>query len=319
MVPLPWKAELGSADTDLGDVLCPPGVTGRPASTLRPLVPLADGDRSIDVAVTDESGAPIAGAAVSVRLAGMGKLDRGRIRTLGDQPLPDRAPEIRAVTDAKGRATVDRLFDAVWQVDVEAPGFGAASAPTDVPAPATVAAKLSPLHAFSGRVVLRSGEPVARAQVSFTAQRQGIPSSIVETSADGRFVFDDLPEGPISLVVEPTMFTPVSFLPATVHSSGVDMEGISLRVAPARTIEGVVLGRGHPLTPGVRVSAHWAQDQREPVGGHRSTYAWTDAAGRYVLRGLAPGRWRLEGGARPVTVESGATGVSLVSEEQRRW
>jgi protocatechuate 3,4-dioxygenase beta subunit len=100
-------------------------------------------EATLDVRVTDERGAPIAGATVLVS---------------ADDPLP-----FGALTSVKGKATVSRLPAAPWTVNVTARGYESAER-AGVKGPVTLS--LRRLGSIDVRVTHRDGTPAPRASVS---------------------------------------------------------------------------------------------------------------------------------------------------------
>ncbi|HEX5097850.1 MAG TPA: carboxypeptidase regulatory-like domain-containing protein [Polyangiaceae bacterium] len=100
-------------------------------------------EATLDVRVTDERGAPIAGATVLVS---------------ADDPLP-----FGTLTSVKGKATVSRLPAAPWTVNVTARGYESAER-AGVKGPVTLS--LRRLGSIDVRVTHRDGTPAPRASVS---------------------------------------------------------------------------------------------------------------------------------------------------------
>lgn len=100
-------------------------------------------EATLKVRVTDERGAPIAGATVLVS---------------GDDPLP-----FGALTSTKGEAAVGRLPGAPWTVNVTARGYESAER-AGVKGPVTLS--LRRLGSIDVRVTHKDGKPGARASVS---------------------------------------------------------------------------------------------------------------------------------------------------------
>ncbi|MHC4135205.1 MAG: sigma-70 family RNA polymerase sigma factor [Planctomycetota bacterium] len=252
-----------------------------------------------------------------VRLEGDGLL-RGRVQDEGGNPLarvrvtvPWARPPATTYTDEEGMfrlAAVGRLLSFVRR------GYESTSVPVDGPA------ELAPVvlrrgHRLAGRVVDADDQPVASAWVRFWRKDRSADrtSWATATDADGRFVLEDLPavEGGINAWARGLLHPGARTLTVPVH------EEITLRMTAAHGIAGVVHDRdGHPIA-GARVKAI-RTDRRGGPGGQAE--AWCDRKGRFEIRGLAAGVFRLKAFAQSEVfddvfdVRANTTGVVVQAE-----
>jgi len=169
---------------------------------------------------------------------------------------------VAAVTDAKGRFEVPAIggrLDAV----VRAEGYVLAPLPEDGHV------ELRPAPALEGRVVAGEERPVAACAVALRHDLLG--EQTAWTDDRGRFSFAAVPPGMATLVVEQAGFVPVR-----------------TRVEADRSADVVLsLSRGATVAARVVRNGRAVAAARVQVGSRR---AWTDAKGRALLRGVAPGQ-----------------------------
>ena len=136
--------------------------------------------RMVGGVVSDAAHAPIAGATVRVH-----------------------GTEIQVLTGADGSFTLPGVVLGEVTLDIEAPSQPAASVAVPADRAAVVVMVGAPLppppttRAIHGKVTETSGEPLAGAQVQIV----GLAGAVVFTEADGAFVFENVPSGPIALDV----------------------------------------------------------------------------------------------------------------------
>ncbi|HEX7836941.1 MAG TPA: SusC/RagA family TonB-linked outer membrane protein [Kofleriaceae bacterium] len=186
-----------------------------------PVVPPSVETRMVGGVVSDAAHAPIAGATVRVH-----------------------GTEIQAVTGPDGSFTLPGVATAEVALDIAAANQPAISVtvPADKAVVAvTVGAALPPPPAkrsIHGKVTETSGEPLAGAEV----QVAGIPDAVVFTEADGTFVLENLPAGPLALdVTAPEHETHVADVPP-----GKDTISIPLGLAKGEQI--MIEGRAPSIT-----------------------------------------------------------------------
>jgi len=238
-----------------------------------------------------------------------------------DAGLAANPAEHRAISDSVGRFRFEHLAGGVRQLRAGLPGATSSALPEveipdrpdaldlgDLrlrPAPpeeAWTAARIDagpslsswaatpepppgPGRAVSGRVADPQGAPVAGADLllhSFDAGRLLRGS----TSADGSFLFPEVPDGSYRLVARAAGFadTPA----AEVRVAGAPVAGLALRLAPGGTVSGRILGLAEHELPRVQVTA-W----REGMETLLPLRALAGTDGRYRISGLPIGEWRI--------------------------
>ncbi len=153
--------------------------------------------------------------------------------------------------------------------------------------------------AIAGRVVHDGGRsPVASITVYFLRPGTMVPP--VQTDAEGRFRAEGLAAGRYGLFVDPASGYRSVERMVTVRA-GETVKSVEVIVFRAAAISGKVWRARSRPAQGVRV---WAVSIQE--GGHdaphRPGVALTDDQGRYVIRGLAPGRYRVQAEIPPQEV-----------------
>ncbi|MHC4860520.1 MAG: carboxypeptidase regulatory-like domain-containing protein, partial [Planctomycetota bacterium] len=138
---------------------------------------------------------------------------------------------------------------------------------------------------ITGRVVDDEGEPVYCAEV--TASECYYWSDM--TDEDGRFEIVGLTEGRYSLGVDA-----FGFLVAEVPEVEAGKDAGVIRISRGLALAGVLVDEaGRPL-PGIELWVRGAGDPKD--SGPSTAYGRTDAEGRFLLSGLAPGIYRLSTG-----------------------
>ncbi|MCC6216403.1 MAG: carboxypeptidase regulatory-like domain-containing protein [Polyangiaceae bacterium] len=256
----------------------------------------------LEVAVTDERGAPIPSAQVSVLSL--------------DAELPLRETRF---TDEAGAVTIPDARGLRVRVRVEAPGYAARALWAEA-APARLAVELERGVAVEGRVTTLSGRrPLAGARVTLLGE--GL-RKVALTDDDGRYAFRDVAPGAVVVSASHAGL-------ATFESSAVverptrddrAFELPTIDLGEEGEVEGEVVDASGRAVPGARV-ASGAVPAYLPAGALPPGVVATDARGRFRLRGLPAGDAELEAysaevgrGAARVTIVSGRTagGVRIV-------
>lgn len=263
--------------------------------------------------VTDERGAPVAGASVILR------------PTDGDfMAFHEGRPVEPVQTGADGSFRSGRVAAGTRvNVSVEHPAYVDAHAPgVEVPAAEPLLITLQPGRSLNGRVVDPAGKPVAGAQL-LPAPETGIGMSMVHSmnggprtmsDEDGRFVLDGLSPGPLALWV-----TAEGYRMETVRGLRIpetdEVPPLEIVLTQGAAVEGRVLDERSRPVAGAFVNADPVQGYSvESVLAQSGSHTGED--GRYRVNGLPPGRFRVraqtpEGRLAEGTIEiaEGATGA----------
>lgn len=198
-----------------------------------------------------------------------------------------------------GVAALGALAALVWLL-VSAPSDGEAPAPPRAEAADahgaddTAAGPDEPAPQLSGRVIertSRAGIPGA----AVTAECEGVPVVTRRATADdeGRFAFTDLPAGHCQLraaAAEHVAVGPAGGRPTeVVVSADRGLGGVSLALDRAGSVSGTVLSGDAPVGDAT-LSVLYVEAPGEDGAFSLSPDETTDAAGRFTLAGLGPGR-----------------------------
>jgi protocatechuate 3,4-dioxygenase beta subunit len=168
----------------------------------------------------------------------------------------------------------------------------------DVPHPGPLTVTIQAASRVSGTVVDADGDPVAGAAVSFMRTQRGgdargwfrgMTARTESADGDGRFLFEGIEPGPVSLSAVAEGFRKTE-LGAIDVPEGKDLTDVVLRLEPGA----VLLGRVTTPDEQPCINAHVrvVLESSDPLGGRGGVD--TDGAGRYRLEGLAPGRLSIE-------------------------
>ena len=265
-----------------------------PASDLDiALVPAA---RLIGQVVNAADGAPVAGAQVTAA------------RSLPEAVMR----EGHAQSDNQGRFAIEGLLDGSYEVVAEAPGFRSASSEhveLAVAARDEVRVRVQRTVALSGVVITSPGRtpcPGAEVTISGTHSERPFGAHAISDAA-GRIRFDDVPPSTYELAVSwRGRYTSLPQL-TVAHSR----DDLSIEVNEGLTLSGRVIDslRAPVANEGVTAT---------PQQGGESVMARSDERGRFELRGLAPGSYRIAATSTPskslvveVTQQSAAQEIVL--------
>lgn len=241
------------------------------------------------------AGQPLAGVQTRLRAADAGMFWEGH------QLIQSRT------SDAKGLVIFDGVPDGRFRIEGEAVGFASAqieaievrNAPGDQP----FELKLDPGAQVSGRVVDADRRPVANAEVFLFRQDQGTfywgdysppfpdREPDARSQADGSFVMPGIPKDDGTVVIGARAEGQVSGFAKKVKAG---MAEVTVVLPRALSVRGLVLGNGDAPVAG----AHVRLTQKTPWGWDEekaSTESGPD--GSFVLQGLAPGEFTLNGSA----------------------
>lgn len=152
--------------------------------------------------------------------------------------------------------------------------------------------ELRPASFLRGRVVDGNGKPVsAAAAVASTiadpnANVKSMQSWDATTDGDGRFAFEDIPEGPFTLCISHEGFVPAGMptdapapeLLVKMESSGASVEGHIFSDVTGRGLEGAKIELTHVI-------------DSEIPGGQQTWKAVSDSMGAFTVSGLPEGKY----------------------------
>ncbi len=212
--------------------------------------------------VLDASGAPVASAQVSVEGRG------------GGGP--------RALTDAEGVYRLDGVEQGKRILAAYDPRGQRVSKEVEVGSGETSADLVFAGGAsVAGLVLDHDGLPIAEASVRLIGDARGFGD--VRTASDGRFTIPDVADGAYTLSARKEGLAAAE---VKVSVEGAPVSGLELRLERGATLVGELRGLKFSELPQARVVA-----SRPGVWDSRQASA--DFAGRFRLRGLAPGEWQV--------------------------
>lgn len=222
----------------------------------------------------------------------------GRVTGPDGRPVPARVAAVPLLDGARGAGApaeetasagagpdgafrVEGLAPGTYALRVEAPGLHPLLVPrVAAPRAGPLELQLERLGALSGEVLGADGRPAAGALVRAASADHAAEAV---TGADGRFELS-VPGGGYQLVAArgdeaAALATGLALAP------GGAARGLSLRLSPAGTLDGRVVGSGRAAVPGAQVAL------RRHGAGAMLARALADAEGRFRIAGLAPGAW----------------------------
>jgi hypothetical protein len=266
----------------------------------------------VDGRVIDADGAPVRGAAVTVRyVRERSSRNHGRpIETDEDgafafhREMPDRtAVEVKAEGFRTLKRELEPLAEAGWPKETSLGDL-----------------MLDPGRSLRGRTVDgATGAAVGGVDVKTTvARKEGsvvvLDEQRATTDAEGRFELSGLPpEGPVTLAARATGYAPKSL------EVSEEAEEVEVLLGKGGRVEGRLCGRPHEL------ARSEVQMERPGLGDPREGAQKPDASGRFVFTGVEPGRrtfaraWVYESPLRPGSwaMMMGGTRGSVEVEEGR--
>lgn len=232
-------------------------------------------------------------------------------------PRPVIGPVV-ATTGADGTFDAQGLVSGAYDVQVIAPGCewwtGKAQAPSD-----SLRAELTRLGSISGRVHFADGSPAAGVRVD--CQQQETYRARTTTDDDGRFRFDDAPARGLTVWVG-YQFDGTGANIRQQQVKGWKRAGEDLDIVAERGLE--ISGRIVDAT-GAPVTANAIVHATPETKGVNDEGVSARPDGTFVVRGLAPGRYRISAELYAMPwrqrlrcdalegVETGATGLTLVA------
>jgi hypothetical protein len=198
---------------------------------------------------------------------------------------------ISALSDADGQFRFRGLGPGHYMLTATADHL-ASAAPVEVNADITVPVEdvkctLVPALSISGRVVdTQTGTPIGEVPIRASSRASASDPTHTTSRMDGTFVFENLVPGDYDVSALPSV-PPTSVKVKLDHS---DVENLILEMDARASIAGRVILDGKPVE-GARVQARPPEPQGE--ADYRGSTDVTDVDGRFMLRGLAAGSYRL--------------------------
>jgi protocatechuate 3,4-dioxygenase beta subunit len=246
------------------------GLTLSEGSTLSGQVVRLPKGLAIAGIVTDEGGAPIAGARVSHASAD-GSMSRAS--WTGGAP-----------TDAKGRFEIDRLRAGNYNLTASADGRARVSVGGVAAGTKDVRIVMPEGRSIEGRVVQPDGSAAARVRV-WANKPDGSSNGWAQTDEEGKFKIDGLGPGPHNLGARSS---DPKHRQVQVEGIQAGTRGVEIRLETGLTITGKVVDHdGNPVA-GVGVVAR-------PQGGEGRPQGWaqTDEQGNFTVGGLDEGDYEI--------------------------
>lgn len=221
---------------------------------------------------------------------------RGRVRDPNGEPLaaaevlvldgeePSSSPAAQDTSDAEGRYRLNGLAPGKRTVFARHDRFPATAVtvelvegenPLDLTFPAGVD--------VAGRLLDENGEPVVGVAVLLTGAGQLVRPPFSRTDRDGRFRFEQVPDGLYTLVLAGRRYV-LRPSGGTLEVRGEPLVGLRLEALPAGIIRGVISGLSFDQLATLELVAY---DGRERVAGEVAF------DGDYRIDGLTPGVWRV--------------------------
>jgi len=191
-----------------------------------------------------------------------------------------------------GSFEVHSLGRGTWKLSLEAKGHGPSeerilTLPGET-GPFTFV--LPRAGALAGRVLDPNGRPAATATVALTrsggAQRWMRERVEAEVDGDGLFRFEDVAPGAVELVARADEAAPSDTLGVEVLAA-TPIEGLELVLRLGGTLTGEVYNADGTVDAGRQVMV------QQPISGEGGQGVSTDAAGRFRIEHLAPGRYQV--------------------------
>ena len=222
--------------------------------------------------VRDKAGAAIADAAV---------------RAFPDRPMGARGA-LEGVTEADGGFVLGGATGGTYDLSVYAPGYTRFNEAVEAPRDG-LEVVLTAAGSITGTVVDASGRAVETFEVT-AMPGEGVrqmPRRRPFTDEGGRFTLDEIPgAGTYSLQVT-TRGSGRQVVPGVKVADGAVTDVGRITLAAAGTVRGVVVDASSAPVAGTTMDALGSE---RVMAGQMRDEVTTDAAGRFELRGLAPGR-----------------------------
>lgn len=252
--------------------------------------------------VRADDGAPVAGARLTLQAEAFTAMQH--------------VPTLHAVSDTDGMFRFRGVAPGTYSLLAKADHFISVeplAVETDLAKPAEgLECKLVPAFTIAGRVVEKSSKtPVSGRELwALDLKTDGVREQATSRS-DGSFLFENLPPGDYRILEARSMRDGAL---AQVKVNDADVAGVTVEVDALASIAGRVTHAGRPVD-GASVQAHVAESRAQP--GRSSAMTTTDADGRFVLRELRAGSYRVYAESKRVGAFTRGPLVTIREAEQK--
>lgn len=250
-------------------------------------IKLVSGEEKAEVNIDLRSGSVVTGRVLGAGGAPIeGAMVNGAVENQRWQLENGRGGTLPVRTDGDGRFRIVAVEAGKFLVRAVATGHVPATEPVEVPeaGEAEVTITLPTAVDLEGRVVDEAGSPVPEAQVAVRPQEKADNSALrpqsARTDGEGRFRVVDLPRD----VAVAVTASSEDHLPTEMNDVKPGGAPVIIRVRLGLRISGTVVDEAGVPQPGLSV---WASGTERRVRGQ------TDESGRFLLRGLPPGKVEL--------------------------
>jgi hypothetical protein len=254
-------------------------------------------------AVRADDGTPVANATVMLR---------------AERATIDHPPHVYATSDADGKFRFRGAAAGPYQISATAPKLATAE---EVPVMAEVAipvenvqVSLAGALSISGHVIDQHKKPISGVRLYVMRAHQVGEARDATTQADGSFIIDSLTPGDY-VVAAVDCVLPEASQQLTLEKT--NLEGVTLEVTTLGSISGRVTRAGKAVE-GANVAARLTTPPMSRLDyQHSGAYATSDAQGRFVLRGLIAGTFRVYAESKRVGAFTPGPEVTLANAEAK--
>lgn len=255
-------------------------------------------------AVRADDGRPVADARITLR---------------SERPSMAHPVFFYAISEADGRFRFQGVAAGAYKLDATAPSLATTEdveVVADVATPAdNVVCSLFGSLSIAGRVIDHQHNPVSGAQLYVMRAREVGEVRDAVTQADGSFVVESLAPGEYVIVAREYAL-PKEAQQLKLEKTSLDL--VTLEVDTLGSIAGRVTRAGKPVE-GASVHTVISTRPTSPEDfRHSRAYATTDADGRFVLRGLGDGTYRVYAESKRVGAFTQGPEVTLANAEAKK-